>query len=320
MRLEYRILWFEDRESAFESDRDALQLELEALGFILNARWEPNRIDSVDELREFKAFEPDLLFVDLNLDGQQGDELASMLREVFSFTDIVFYSQDNSEVLRSRIAERGIDGVYCMNRRNLVVDGVEVIKTTVRKAIDLNHMRGIVMATVADFDHLLDDCFRALWVRQPSDMRDKFLEEVAGKLQRDAGRDIKRVSKDFGEPGQRPELELLLANLFFNSSKKISRLIAMLKVFCDVGLPSELIDTLGEYNKEVLGPRNQLAHAVEVQRKDGTRVLQGKGKSIKSQVFGEMEMLELRKTLLKHRENLEDFLNHLADDIDVAEA
>lgn len=314
MRLEYRILWFEDRRDAFEPDKEVLERELEGLGFVLKAEWVSERIDTLAELKRFEVFEPDLLLVDLHLDGQQGDDLAVMLREVFRFTDIVFYSQNHPEELRSRIARKEIDGVYCMHRRNLEIDGVEVIKMTVRKVIDLNHMRGIVMATVADFDHLLDDCFRSLHLRLSNERRPHLLEEIASKLQRDADKELKRLSRVFGEPGKRPTLDALLSDLYFTSSRKIQRFVALLKDrgFCDVQFADEILAHLTAYQAEVLGPRNQLAHAKEHRLPSGQRALMGKG-GRPEEAYTDQLMLTLRKTLLKHQENLTEILDLLAD-------
>ena len=159
MRLDYKILWFEDQPSNIAPSVANIKNELEALGFIPNIdlRVVDGRRDPLEDLPPQR--DVDLVLMDYMLGGgYDGASLSKRVRQVFKYTDIVFYSSEAQSRLRKHIFDQGLDGVHCCHRENLSDDTLSFVHTQMRKVLDLNHMRGIVMATTSDLDHAMIDC------------------------------------------------------------------------------------------------------------------------------------------------------------------
>jgi CheY-like chemotaxis protein len=154
MQLEYRILWFEDQPRNVEPFANTIRDGLTDLGFVPQIDIRPVIAGGPEPLKNLPlARDVDLLLVDWHLGGgYDGASLSKKLRQLFRYTDVVFYSSDVRGELRKLIFEQDIDGVHCCTRTHLSEQTLGIIKTQMRKVLDLNHMRGIVMATTSDLD------------------------------------------------------------------------------------------------------------------------------------------------------------------------
>src|SRR5262245_7293669 len=145
MKLEYRILWFDDTNDFLDSlDLDPFKDQVRSWGF------EPV-ITTVSTPEEFMAREPfkefDLIAVDYNLGQAQphGDEFINRIRGHRVYTEVVFYSANVASDLWQSINERRLEGVYVANRQTIVDKLQSVAYQSVKKVLDLNNVRGMVM-------------------------------------------------------------------------------------------------------------------------------------------------------------------------------
>ena len=118
------------------------------------------RLPSVDlEGREGKNY--DLVMIDYNLGPTRtGAEIARDIRSTLRYTDMVFYSSLPVRTLLSYLAEVGVSGVFAEERLNLGDALTALADTIIGKAVDLNHMRGIAMAEVAEMDVLMEETLK----------------------------------------------------------------------------------------------------------------------------------------------------------------
>ncbi|RYC43095.1 response regulator [Pectobacterium zantedeschiae] len=302
MKLEYKILWFDDQPHNVDSAKDGLQTRLARIGFKLNIEW-VEKIGNIGSLMTKLArnFNYDLILVDWDLgnDSIKGDELAKHLRKNFK-TDIIFYSSESPKNLRKLIFDKGVDGVFCIRRDNLTPETMSIIDYSVKKIIDLNHMRGIVMSTVSDFDKIIDESLKNRYNQFPLPEKNTFSEKIIKKMLDVCESNIKQIKKIDNNEGN---IDELLNHRAFSSSLKQQILMKVLENKKDDQTISLLLDTLKRYTDDVINPRNKLAHATPEINPDGRSILIIDGKEYSNEDF-----CTLRVNLLCHSDNLMDIL------------
>ena len=163
MNLSFSVLWFDDRRDFLESiDQDALNETILGWGF-------RPRIVLVDEPAEFLAHKPfdafDLIVVDYNLGDNQphGQDFIREIREHNVLTEVIFYSANPAKELWDAIRQKELEGIYVSGRDQVLSKVERVGRQSLHKVLDLNNVRGIIMAELADLDSQLDELFTAGW-------------------------------------------------------------------------------------------------------------------------------------------------------------
>jgi DNA-binding NarL/FixJ family response regulator len=305
MRLNYRILWFEDQLNNIKPFADTIHGAIARLGF-----------EPVIDMREVVAggddplvglppeHDVDLVLVDWRLGGgQDGAQLARMLRRSFRDTDLVFYSSESPATLRKLIFEQGIDGVYSFHRTNLTERTVGLVRAQLRRMLDLNHMRGIVMAATSDLDQAMIRCLEVVQaVVDPNGARQfaASIGEKVAKSLRDKAADIEKLARN-------GRLEKLLREPAFGAALRLTVLQTEVKKIADRIEEVHLIDALGRYDTEVIRPRNDFAHRRAVIQ-EGKLLLEGR-----EEPFDQQSMISLRLRLLEHSDSLRALLSLLEE-------
>lgn len=155
MKMQYSILWFDDTAEVFDSlDLDSLKEIIHSWGFI-------PQFELVLDPHAFMAHAPfgnfDLIVVDYNLEefGEHGQVFIKKIREHDIYTEIIFYSANPSSELWDAIRKDQLEGVFISNRMNVLSKIENVAHQSVKKIVDLENMRGILMAEVGDIDIML---------------------------------------------------------------------------------------------------------------------------------------------------------------------
>ena len=248
--------------------------------------------------------EVDLVLMDWKLGGgHDGASLARRLRRFFRDTDIVFYSSESAVNLRRLIFDQDIDGVYCFNRINLSERTLGLVRAQMRKILDLNHMRGIVMAATSDLDQAMIQCLEILQrIIYPSS-KEAFAGDIGAAMAKELRRKADKIDKMVGK-GQ---LEKLLYDPNFGAALRLAILKAEIKKLADRIDEIHLIENLDRYHTEVITPRNDFAHR-RATVKDGVLILEGR-----DQPFDQDGMIALRLKLLAHSDNLRALLSLLGE-------
>jgi len=302
MELKYKILWFENEIGWYDSIISSVEDYLQEEGFIPEIIRKDNGND-IDELIRNKL-DFDLIIMDLNLAGAQGDSIIHNIREHEFYTDIVFYSQNGEAAVRSKVNEIGADGVYCSSRE--ITDFEEkvqkVIKTTIKKVQDINNMRGLVMAEVSDLDKKMIDLIESYYIKADEKKQKEIKNYIAKKISESYDSRAKQTKRILEEDGFS---DFIYKPIFESMQKLIS-----IKHFIKEIKSNEKIESckviLDEYNKEVIDIRNILAHVNEILiKEDGTKVLKGKTEF----EFSDTSCTKVRKDIKKHSTNFADILN-----------
>lgn len=184
MRLKYKILWIENEKDWVDSIYDQIQEHLSDLGF----EFEKKLIAKEEESVNYDEY--DLILMDLNLAEQpNGAELIERIRNLNVFTDIVFYSSVEIDILREKGREKNLEGVYYSGRtpeNSFVRKVCQVIDSTIKKVQDLSNLRGLVMAEVSDLDSLMDEIIVKYYDDQ------SLLDEFHSKITKDKEKNIKK--------------------------------------------------------------------------------------------------------------------------------
>lgn len=287
MKLEYHVLWFDDTREFLESlDLEPFEAQVRSWGF------EPI-VQVVSTPEEFMAKQPfsefDLIAVDYNLGQAQphGDEFIDRIRGHHVFTEVVFYSANVASDLWRAINERRLEGVYVANRQTIVDKLQSVAYQSVRKVLDLNNVRGMVMAEVGDLDQMLDDILRTALPQVDQHERERIFMKFHEAALEQASEFQQKLDDFKNEPSIERMIELSDSNKRFSNLKRVQKKHAKIKA----------ID-IGDFVADVLTPRNHLAHG-QAKAIDGGHSFSWRGKEY---VFNDAASVALRKVILAYRQ------------------
>lgn len=286
MNLSYSILWFDDDERYLPSmDLDDLKQKISDWGFSPTIL----EVNSREQFEQHAPYESiDLVVVDFNLaESGHGDEFIKQLRDHGVFSEVVFYSANPISDLWARILEHQLEGVYVANRTTVMSKIESVAKQSVRKVLDLDNVRGIVMAEVGDLDGLLESILRTGLESLDELSRVKIFE----KFHDDAIKHPHKVLELLNRFKANPTIDLMLG-LCDGSMKKWDNFNRVKKAHPDLkGMQ------VGQFGEEILDPRNSLAHGVPSRDGAAYKFLH-RGKEYR---FDDQESLRLRKGILSYK-------------------
>jgi len=297
MKLQYKILWFDDSEELFDSlDLDYLKQKIHAWGFVPDICL----VNSPEEFLQKSPFDDfDLLVIDYNLEGYgHGEDFIAQVREQEVLTEIIFYSSGATSELWNAVHKKQLEGIYVANKQTILERILKVGQQALRKVLDLENMRGIVMAEVGDLDLQLSNILSvAITGIDESKQKDIFNRFYAASTKH---HDTHRVSLDkFNES---PTIESLLS--LCDSDKRWQNYGRLRK-------HHELLKNkvLGDYVEDILRPRNFLAHGVPVRGDDGSFTFSYQGKSY---LFNDFVSTQLRHKIIVYKSALLELNDELA--------
>ena len=307
MNLDFKILWFDDQPESMRITAEGIKTRLARLGFNLTIR-------SIDRIIDLKSLVPtlkregkyDLIMLDWDMGkSASGDVIARELRTKFHYMDIVFYSAETMHELRTKIYNQGIDGVYCAQRNNLIVDTMDLIRSILKKVLDLNQMRGIMMAQVSDFDKKLTNCLMAWHELVDVDGKADLVEKIKSAIKKSHEDKLDKLT------GVQPENEFndLLEMWSFSSDLRFRVLLKILKDHNKGHTTQDILDKFKTFQSEVLKPRNDLAHVVETVVNGQTVLKCG------DEIYDDDRLTQIRRGLCAHSDNLDDILASISNGI-----
>lgn len=299
MNLDFGILWIEDSFSPEE--KESLKRRVQGAGFIARIEAMENG-DGIEERSRIHNLyhRYDIILLDYHLKDQDGDELAPKVRRLFPSTTILFYSGSVDEAqLRSMIAGRQVEGVYCSARERFIERTGVLIDQTARALDRLSGMRGLAMKVVAECDALMKSAMLSMCNRDPS-----CLGKVS-ELDSDVLEHIAEIQHAY-EAAISSDFSSRLATRAVDSSKLFKHFRRLTQVATQnpatFGLSKEQVERLRElrrlsaqYDSSVLRKRNLLGHVVEVQGTHGW-MLEG------TDEFNVRDFPELRRVFATHVE------------------
>ncbi|MEO3864994.1 response regulator [Rheinheimera fenheensis] len=314
MNLDYKILWIEDDSDFIDSlNKDVFINHINSEGFTPDVTYRVNHEDIISRVDGEKY---DLIVVDYNIteDGISGGDVIRSIRDDSSLTEVIFYSGNSITKLREIAADKELEGVFFSSRDNdaLPRKVCDVFDLTVRKVLDINNMRGIVMAEVADLDHQLSDLIQQIYLTlgeesRPIHHRKMFMRIVPDvraikSLVDDDCSDINKLIKEIKKKLDvinLKDLAQLIGSRSFDSSKRVESLVGLCKLNEVLNNERQLLDNI----KNTLLWRNALAHQRPL-LVDGQ--WQFTLKEGQNEFFNQEQARLLRHKLQEHRNLLRD--------------
>lgn len=307
MRLKLNVLWFDDQPDTIEQSAKTLKRMLRSVGFDLEVipvtdYSDDKKVES-EITRASREMNVDLILVDYDLGKgiKPGNELAKKIRRSFRHKDIIFYSAHGDGIprLRQLLFESKIDGAYPVTREGLEDQAFDAIKTIIHKVVDLEHMRGIVMAETSDLDAVISDCLQQAAVHHLDNNGKKTLcDYIFKKLSKGHRYYSNKVEKL--KDCQDIKQYLSLHNVIFSSRYRYGALCKAVEVMKWHEHPDYAVkhEKLVKYPEEVKKFRDILAHA-KVDNEGNTKVFKG----VNNVTLTEDDMVNLRQRILEHTEN-----------------
>ncbi|GAB2186050.1 hypothetical protein [Roseibium sp. LAB1] len=297
MRLDFNVLWVEDQPANVTDQQERISHLIRKEGFRLQVQF----AGSVDTAKEYLADDIygdhiDLILMDYDLGaGKNGADGLSEIREIFPFKDLIFYSANATVQLTQMATERDIQGIFTAYRLDLpgVVEGV--FENLVRKVLDIDHSRGIVMGATSDIDKIVFDGLSKIFDGCSDAQRGQALEAIQQRLDEkqevfersiEAIKTVKHVT------------ELIDHHGIYTSDDRFRLLQKLMK---QLGLHTEQSKHFEGYRTAVMPKRNDLAH-IRVERTGFSRKFYDR----KGQELTAEDMRSLRVALLDFQEILDE--------------
>lgn len=297
MRLDYKILWIDDQPAHVRSFQERIERHLRSQGFELDVHV-VNNLQGVDDAMGNHVHDDgvDLVLVDYDLGpGHGGEEVLSAVRHKLRHKDILFYSALDPNKLRHIAYEAQLDGVYFSTRVSLADDAISLISKTLHRVMDIDHMRGVVMAATSDIDFCVERSVLAIYNRMGDAERAVFKAKVISAIRAK----LLEWTNDLSKAEKKEGIEAVFKlKHVCTAADRLNLLVDELERFSTDG--KTLFETARLYRDDMVPRRNKLAH-LAVKIVDGRRVLAGSDGGL--DVEG---MRKLRCDLLLHRANFDE--------------
>lgn len=308
MRLDFNVLWVDDQPERVAAQVIRIEKQMEGEGFRFNSTL-CKSFDEVQNLVRDDVFtdEIDLVLVDWDLGNNvQGQDVIASIRETVRYKDVVFYSAETpTDELRRLALEKGLEGVYCAVREELVDEVLGVFESLVKKVLDLDHMRGIVMGATSDIDQMVDECLTLMYRKLDSAEKDKMLKSALGYIQQRTNTFLKTAEQLM----QAATLEeLFTGHLILTASDRLRMLGGALKTKT-FEVHKSYRESVVKCQQDTVPKRNELGHMVLIPEGRPSGVVAEGGKTVSID-----EMRELRKLILGLRMDLKNLLSALRED------
>lgn len=304
MRLDFNVLWVDDQPNRVDAQIKRISKQMEDEGFQFNSILCMSMNEVRDKLgAHVFTDEIDLILVDWDLgEGQQGQDAIATIREGVPYKDVVFYSGQPADTLRRLAFEAGVEGIYCANREDLVDEVLGVFDSLVKKVLDLDHTRGIVMGATSDIDFMVNECLAAIHAQSDDDGKRALLaharEFIDAKI-----KELTELAEKMQSATSFPEL--FEAHLVFTAYDRL-RVLARALNTPALQAQKGYRKSVTSYQQDVVPKRNVLGHVA--------RVLQGEAYVLvdyKGNVYTLDSTRDLRKLILGLRADFRNLLDAL---------
>lgn len=267
MRLDFNVLWVDDQPLRVQAQILAIKQRMADYGFEFCAT-QCERIEDVKAKVSDEVFddEVDLILVDWDLGkGVKGQDAITEIRGRVRYKEVIFYSAQNSaSALRKLVYENELEGIYCASREELIDEVMGVFESLVKKVLDIDHTRGIVMGATSDIDFMARDCLAAIHEKLDEDGKNKLVEDALERIDKSAKEYLYKAQK-LRQAASMPEI--LQAHMIFTAYDGLRMLCRFLKG-CAGNATFEACaphrPAVVSYMQDVVPHRNKLGHRILV--------------------------------------------------------
>ncbi len=309
MKLKYKILWIEDEKISIKIKAKNIQKYLEEeYGFeclaedilVLDYEEFKEKYIENDEIKLDSDIEKfDLMLVDFNLGEEEhtGDKLIQIIRGSNIYSEILFYSSDLDSLLEN-LNSNFIDGVFTSVRDELEDKIKKLIKVTIKKVQDVNNLRGLIMAEVAELDRIKKRIIKNYNSHADANFKKYIKEKVFSQI-REELENLNCLIKVEDTECSYEDINLveIQKNFFYDTNKKSRTVFKIKKQKCN-----EIAFIHENYKKDIIDKRNIFAHEEEDIRDDGIKILKYPDNT--DLEFTEEHCVKIRKDIKKYKKLL----------------
>jgi hypothetical protein len=258
MKLEYKVLWFEDQFSEVEGDVERLEALVREYGFIPEFdhrdRISEQEIETLAlSLEEYNPYDLIIFDYDLGGDSANGLNIAAHLRNKI-YTDMIFYSGQIPQQLRKYLFDKEVDGVFIVHRDFFYDDIEPIVEDHIKKLSDLNNIRGVVMAVTSEIDQSIRDLLvEKVSSKLNADQKEELLIQTKKKLHKSLKSRIKKVEEI-------DSIEKLTSSFTNHNIFDFNRVRLTYLSTSEDGSQESTIFSDGSNLHQVINERNKLAH------------------------------------------------------------
>ena len=307
MKLTFSLLVVDDDPSSVDGEISELKDYLAENGFDLDKETAIIVKERFKKLAETQGANYDLVMIDYNLgvEGFNGIDAVLQFKRLLPYTEMLFYSGTPEKELLKEIYEAEITGIFVSGRNNLTRTLEGLAKTIIRKAVDLNHMRGIAMAEVAEMDLLMKETLEFVFHNKSN----KQIQDISTRTICKLLKYVRKGEKFLEKINQDNFSDLINNNQLFTLAYKFKTILELSQ-----GLQGENKDDLkiyrDEFQKEIITNRNLLAHVKEKTVNSGNSILcTDKG----DKIIDDEWMKNFRIILKKHSMALDKMCNSVKE-------
>ncbi len=302
MKIDYKILWLDDKIKDFIDDELILEIE----NHLINEGFNPSIIacSKIDDFFSKLNNSYDLILTDFHLtENLNGDKVVEEIRkpENAIFTEILFYTaqadlKDTDKI--SRITFLETNKKVGKHSEILISEIINLINLTIKKFQHIVSMRGMIMHETSSLDAQMLEIINTS-LTKPNvnllelsnsiyDQLNKLFttkNEIVNNCREN--NNFKKLTKD---------------NFIFSSDYKIQTLKRIIESFEDIQ------DFSDDYKENINSLRNKFAHAVLEEDENGRKYFRYKEDGI---TFDENLCKEIRKKIILHKSNLDNLQNRV---------
>jgi hypothetical protein len=311
MKLDYKILWLDDKIHEFIEDEfiDDIEEHLIEEGF-------NPIIDTTNNQEKFNKLlddSYDLILTDFHLnennDNSQvnGDTIVNEIRATNIFTEILFYTAKadlKGSLSWDRISFLQTEKLPDAHHEEVIKKVKTLIDLTVKKFQDIVVMRGMIMDETSDLDNQKIKLIKKYIDNNTNETISSLKIDILTEIDKHLSSKLKKVNGDWTTK-EKGFKDLIKDDFVFSASYKIKTLGWILNQLSES-------DFSNDYKDEIINIRNIFAHAILEEDKDENGKVIRKYFKRGDMTFNPDKCKEIRKNITKHRKNLgilEDKLN-----------
>lgn len=298
MKLEYKILWLDDKIEEFKELEviEEVETHLKENGFIPNIITVDNSTDFFIHLNDSY----DLILTDFHMNDMNGDEVVQTIRssKYSVMTEILFYTakadlKDAQKI--SRVSFLETNSTTDAHIEKVISRTIELIDLTVKKFQHIVTMRGMIMHETSSLDELSFDIITEyLKKTDNSEIKSSIFDEIISFY--------KRKFKDITKYKKNGRIDKVINDpLLFSFSQRANTLSAIIN-------QNGLDNFIEDFKNSVIKVRNQFAHAILEQDEAGNDIFRNKSEDI---IFNDELCKKIRENIIEHKSNLDGLKKQL---------
>lgn len=268
MRSSFNILWVDDQQHNVNSQMENIRIKIFKEGFELKTIFAKNSIEAEKHIYDdIYGDNIDLILMDYDLGKAEleGHKVLTKIRKKYKFKEVLFYSGSSTAKLNEIISSEKLDGIFCCHRRYLSTKVMQIFEVLIKKTLDLNHSRGIILGMSCEIDQLIKE---ALSYEFDTNLTSK--EIILNGIHKEKSDNLKHSSKGM-EVCINPVPSIF--DSFYQNSfiRSLLSSFKMAKFLKKVLIKTESVDFLNNiklYIDESIPIRNDFAH-ISIENKAG---------------------------------------------------